>query len=377
MRTLFVLFAISVNLFSPPYYNVKALTGLSCPTSSHQAPCYEYGQADVIFIGTAVEVTKIDWDEPSPVYWNPHKKVIARLKIEEAFKGIEGEEVILEMVDCPYYFNEGEQYLVYSNRNPGGELSQDNSSPTRPVSEAREDIEYIRGLKDTKPAGKIYGAVIRNSNSFKPRTLIRDGKNKPEVPLPGIKIVIENSQQKFETITSDKGLFEFDNIPAGNYRVRTTVSGSFGLNGTQEIKVSGYGCFHAAISVIPKGQVSGRILNAEGLPLGDVRVYIFTAEGVTEEVIENLNKQQLEPGDFYSLDTDKDGRYKIQTLPKGNYIIAVSLIKDRRKSKVGSKQYPRTFYPGVPNFSRATFIALDEGEVKQNLDIQIPSETTP
>lgn len=373
MRALFLVSVLSVILFSPSYYTINALSGLSCPINSPRfSPCYIYGQADVIFIGTAVEVTKVDWEAGQPVYWNPHKKVIARFKIEEAFKGIQGNEVTFEMVDCPYYFKEGERYLVYSNRKPDGKLFQNNNSPTLPFSEAREDIEYIRGLEGTKSVGKIHGGIIRNSNSFKPWTLIRDYKNKPEEPLSGIKVVIENSEQKFETKTNEEGRFEFDNIPAGNYQVRTTIPSYFGVLGIREIKVSGQGCFPIFISIIPRGEISGRILNADGLPLSGVRVYVFTAEGVTEEMIENLNKQQLQAGDLRSLDTDEDGRYRFQTLSKGNYIIAVNLIPDRRESKAGSKQYPRTFYPSVPNLSQVKVISLAEGEAKQNLDIKLP-----
>jgi hypothetical protein len=375
MKILFLLLVMFVICLSSSNYKVKALSELSCPIFVRQiSPCEEYGRADVVFIGTVTKVTKIDWDAQTPIYWNQHKQVNARFSIEEAFKGIESEEVTFEMNDCPYFFNEGERYLVYANRKPDGKLSQNNNSPTRLVSEAKEDIEYIRSLKDTKPVGKVYGSVIRNTNSFKPRTLIRDRKNYPEEPLQEVKVVIENSQQRFETVTNNSGGFMFDNIPAGSYRMSTNIPNYFGVLGTQEIKVSGQGCFSAYISVVPRGIVSGRVLSAEGLPLDGVRVYIFTAEGVTEELVENINKHQMNADDFWSLDTDKDGGYKIQTLPKGKYIIAVNLIKDIRESKVGVKQYPRTFYPGVPNFSRTTVISLNEGENKIAQDIILPSE---
>ncbi len=375
MKTLFLLLVMFVICLSSSDHNVKALSGLSCPNFIRQiSPCQEYGHADVVFIGTVTKVTKIDWDGQPPVYWNQHKQINARFSIEEAFKGIESGEITFEMNDCPYDFNEGERYLVYANRKPDGKLTQHNNSPTRLVVEAKEDIEYIRSLKDTKPVGRIYGSVIRNINSFKPRTLIRDGKNYPEEPMQEVKIVIENSQQRFETVTDNSGGFIFDNIPAGNYRISTNIPNYFGFLGTQEIKVTGQGCFNASISVVPRGIVSGRVLSAEGLPLDGVRVYIFTAEGVTEELVENINKLQMNIGDFWSLDTDKDGRYKIQGLPKGNYVIAVNLIKDTRESKVSLKQYPRTFYPGVPNFSRTTIISLNEGDSKIVQDIILPSE---
>jgi hypothetical protein len=375
MRLLFLLLIVFVIGLSSTDYNVQALSVLSCPIFNRPiSPCHEYGRADVVFIGTATKVTKIDWDGQSPVYWNQHKQVNARFSIEEAFKGTESNEITFEMNDCPYYFNEGERYLVYANRNPDGTLTQNNNSPTRLVAEAKEDIEYIQSLKGTKPVGRIYGSVIRNTNSFKPRTLIRDGKNYPEEPMQEVKIVIENSQQRFETVTNNNGGFVLDNIPAGSYRMSTNIPDYLGITGMREIKVNGQGCFDANISVVPKGILSGRVLSAERLPLDGVRIYIFTKEGVTEELIEDINNRQMSIGDFWSLDTDKDGRYKIQGLPKGNYIVAVNLIKDTRESKVDSIQYPRMFYPGVPNFSGTTIISLNEGENKIAKDIVLPSE---
>jgi 5-hydroxyisourate hydrolase-like protein (transthyretin family) len=129
-------------------------------------------------------------------------------------------------------------------------------------------------------------------------------------------------------------------------------------------KLSNRGCFPVSFSIQATGVITGKVLDTRGQPRANLTVSIFSAEGVTNEVLE-----RLEPYYEQRDTTDKQGQFRFSKLPSGRYLIAVNLVKQYDQSSSG---YPRIFYPGVLNLSEAGIITLSDGEQKQNIELKLP-----
>jgi uncharacterized GH25 family protein len=181
--------------------------------------------------------------------------------------------------------------------------------------------------------------------------------------LSGVKIVAEGNQQSYETTSDSTGSFEFMGLPEGFYKIQAFVPSHF--SGTEAgAKLSSRGCAPINFSLQATGVITGKVLASSGQPIADLTVSIFSAEGVTNEILE-----RLEPYHEQRDTTDKQGQFKFSKLPSGRYLMVVNLLKQYDTTSNG---YPRIFYPGVLNLSEAGFITLKDGEQKQNIEFKLP-----
>src|SRR5262249_61585991 len=64
--------------------------------------------------------------------------------------------------DCGVGFKRGERYLVYAYTNPqDNKLYTSICMRTRALSQAGEDLQYLRGLSSAAPGVRIYGEAQR------------------------------------------------------------------------------------------------------------------------------------------------------------------------------------------------------------------------
>ncbi len=131
---------------------------LACTCVRVGPPCQAYWNSPVVFVGTPLSVSRITVESAG------HKRLqrLFRFRVEEAFRGVERAE--LEVLtgawggDCGYDFQSGTKYLVYGRKLP--ETRRVHTSictRTRPLSEASEDLSYIRSIGKMSPGGLIYG----------------------------------------------------------------------------------------------------------------------------------------------------------------------------------------------------------------------------
>jgi hypothetical protein len=335
---------------------VKALSGFSCPHIVQGPPCQEYWRADAVFIGLVTEIGALPWPESNPAHWQPYKRLTAHLSIEEAFRGVEGTEMTFVMDDCPYPFRQGERYLVYAHRGRDGKLYQRvGFSRTRPLSEAKEDLEYIRSVSQSSSGGRVFGSVTQHTHN------IKEGRYDSE-PMSGAKVLVQGVEHSYEALTDGAGKYEIVGVPAGDYRVSAIVPEHFGRN-EYKIKVVERGCTPADVSVQPTGLISGRVVDANGQPLVNAGVSIVSAEGVSEEVLAG-NRGIL----TY---TDPQGNYSFDRLPAGRYVVIVNRRRSDLMSGSAVNEYPRTFHPGVTELLQAVIINLDEGQRRTSQDVRL------
>lgn len=150
-------FFVTLLLFSITTTEVNA-----CTCGGDRPPCEAYWEASAVFIGAVTGGSII----PLMIEGHQYQQRLVTFAIETAFRGVEGSpaEVITGMGggDCGFAFRRGERYLVYTSTNPEDKkLHTSICHRTRALSEAGEDLEYIRGLASAVPGALIFGEVQR------------------------------------------------------------------------------------------------------------------------------------------------------------------------------------------------------------------------
>lgn len=367
LKVLTLVFALLLSLL--PAVTAPAYCA-SCPSAVQGPPCQEFWRADAVFVGYVTEAVGVPWPSGMEV-WSQYLKLTARLTVEESFRGDAGAEVTFEMNDCPYPFKEGERYLVYANRNKGKLYQRVGYTRTRPLSEAGEDMAFIRGLSQAPAGGRIYGTVSRDVSDYRLRGGGTDAEWKPRDSgggVAGVKVIAEGQSQRYETRTDGAGRFEFTGLPAGSYRVNAdTPVGPSGLKveNRSGLYVPDRGCARSDIHLMPEGEVGGLVTSAAGQPVKDVRVAIFSAEGATEEKVASLE------GKYSMMNTDVHGRYQFVGLPAGRYYVVVSVPVGEGPMNINGRLI---FHPNAASLAEAAAVTLAEGQQKTDADVQLPPQ---
>lgn len=333
---------------------------LSCVREEQGPPCQEYWRADAVFVGTATEVTTVDWP-PHIAGWSPYMKLTARFAVEEAFRGVDATELTMAIGSCAYPFKQGERYLVYAHRGHDGKLSVETGrSRTRLLAEAGEDLEYVRSVLAASPGTRVFGTVARYSTDVRGNRAIVE-------PVKDVKVVLEGSDQRLETRTDGEGEYQFTGLPAGTYRVSADTP-SYLSNGKHTVLASGRGCVSADIRAFHEGRIAGRVLDATGRPILGVPVSVVLADAGAKEILSEDHEAWV-----YGL-TNHEGNYQFTALAPGRYLLILNRTGAQKLPNGDSAKVARIFYPGVSDIGRATVITIREGKKNRSYDFQLPAQ---
>jgi hypothetical protein len=119
----------------------------ACSCAGSGSPCEAYGNASAVFTGIVTGRSFIQIKDGGDEY----SQLKVSFSIEQNFRGIAGSvtEVITGLgdFDCGFHFERGERYLVYAHRiEEDKRLYTSICTRTRSLSEAGEDLKYLRGL---------------------------------------------------------------------------------------------------------------------------------------------------------------------------------------------------------------------------------------
>lgn len=338
--------------------NAEALA--SCPSYQQGPPCQEFWRTDAVFVGVATKVERTPNNTMLMV--GPYLRTTVRLSVEEAFKGVEGAEVILELDHCGHSFTQGERYLVYAhrNRNTNKLDVRARSTRTRPLSEAGADLEYIRGLSSAEPGSRIFGKVAQHTINIKETSFEIE-------PLEAIKVTLDGNNQHYEALTDKEGGYQFTNLPAGDYRVRAELPAHLNYD-RQTISLTGRECVPLDISARPNAQIAGRVLDVNGKPIAYVPVSIVSAEASFAQII----SEGKDKGDWTFGLTDEQGRYRFSQLAPGKYLLVINRAEfEKSRGTDISRALPRLFYPGVSDIGQATIIVVREEQKPRDYDFRL------
>ena len=333
----------------------------SCPITEQGPPCAEYWQTDAVFIGVANRVVHIPNNTDLAI--GPYVRTTVYFTIEEAFKGVGGTGIVLDLDSCGHRFKEGERYLVYARRKHNSqELDvRLGNTRTRPLSEAAEDLQYIRGLTSAEPGSRIFGKATEFTYYIR--------KNNHDVEaLQNIKIILEGNNSRQEVLTDSQGRYEFKRLPTGTYRVRAELPTYLSFE-EQKVEVDGVRCGPVDIFARYKGEIAGRVLDRNGKTINNVPISLIPADASPEEIFAEVKDKVVWP---FAL-TNREGRFSFSQLPRGRYLLIINRTEyERSRGRQRELALPRLFYPGVNDVAGATVIVVGNEDERREYDFHLP-----
>lgn len=331
---------------------------------ARMSPCQAYGAASVVFTGLVTQTGTTSTQPRLPS--NAMSTTLTRgssaslFKVEEAFLGVGAAEIEVsgESTTCDYYFKQGERYLVYAYKNPNGVTFHTNiCSGTAPLSEAGDDLVYLRGVGKLPPGGGLFGEVSREPQGA-------DKSGREDEPMSKVEVILESVGQRFRAVSDAGGKFELLGVPRGRYKVRTNPPTNFSSadvlaeepRSEWEVEIPGQGCVREWFVARPNGEISGMVVDDTGVVAEDVEPQLIPADEKTARA--NLRTVRL----------DESRAFKFSFLPPGRYYLGFNLRSG--PSVVGP--YPEFYYPGVEERARAAVITLSEGQKISGLYLPRP-----
>ncbi len=334
---------------------------LACSPSPYTPPiCEMYGKSGAVFIGKIINIKEIKQENVSSNYE-------ITFQVQENFVGVETNSkvtVILSGSTPEFYcFRKGENYLVYAS-GKDKKFSIDAGTRTRHIKDAGEDLEFIRQLSKQKDGVKISG----NVNLIVKSSLEKDNTQ----PFSGAILIAKKSDDKnlsFQTLTDINGHYEFNDLPAGSYDIspdfneeskhfKDKYSGS--TNGSSATKITNKGCSKQDFTIEPKGKISGKVIDADGNPVKNIKVEIISIFVTDPDYFEGSE----------SADTDSNGEFISYNVPPGLYTISVNYSNPPEDIS----PFPPTFYPNVKTRQQAQVFEMTLDGKIENLEFRLPAK---
>jgi protocatechuate 3,4-dioxygenase beta subunit len=176
--------------------------------------------------------------------------------------------------------------------------------------------------------------------------------------------------------TSDQdGHFQIKGVPAGSYLLQAfapaLIAASdnvFGRQGKAINLIEGEAVESVDIALRTGGVITGRVTDAEGQPLiqENVRVFSVLDQGRKQGIYLQNN---LPNNSMFS--TDDRGVYRLFGVPPGRYIVCVGVDTNGPNARInaGNTYYPLTYHPDVIEEGKATIIEVASGSEATGVDI--------
>jgi hypothetical protein len=238
--------ALAVLLFLP----TRASTVDCAPPEP--GTCNLLKTAEVIFVGTAITATTGDTN--------------TRFRVTEQFKGKKTDEI--EVVEFPdtLHFRANDSYLVFAVPCPWQGAPKSCLTPwvcsnTRDLMWAAPMLKQLRAEVSGKPVASIYG-MLWNVAPPKPPS----DYGAPDGPVPNVVLTLQSGRKSIKAQTGDDGLFSFDHVPAGTYKISadnlpagmTLVGDTILTEPPEPIELPRHSCFNLDLFAVQTNTIKPR-----------------------------------------------------------------------------------------------------------------------
>ena len=240
----------------------------------------------------------------------------------------------------------------------GLEVSWD--SPSKPESEAEDDIATLRHLAGLTDKGILSGSVVRIGATV-------DTLNPTAVPNHRVVATSVQLGTEYTSFTNVNGHFELE-LPPGSYDVTAStkqglrdaepfipnpIEVEYGFSGNAH--VGPRGCTAMAFRLLVDGKLAGRVTTTDGRPASFAKVAIVPISPVHPQ---------------FTVDADENGYFEVSGRQPGQYVVGVGML-----APFGSAEWQsRVYYPGVRTREEAKVIELGDGEWRTDINFKLPAQ---
>lgn len=339
---------------------VSSISAWACKCPGYPSAKDAWRDSPLVFIGSV--------DRVSPELSGGHPmsgEQIAWVRVTEPFKGVKTDQVF-ELRDqfssCFGGYRAGTILLFYLH--PGEEQGTwiaPGCHRTRFVTEAADDLGFLRGLPDSARGNRLSGMVqLFEDDPVK-------GFHKDRV-LPGVRVRATGPSHSYECFTNSQSLYEFRDLQPGRYSVTIDYPAGtilrfpivYGRHKFQsddthvEVTADSGNAIDFALS--PDTEISGRVLDPDGHPMKDVCL-----------AIEPLQVKPQSAPRITSC-TKADGSYVFDKISATSYRIVANFGGQMS----AAAPFGRLYYPGTAKVEQAGVVTLSAGQHLTGINVQVP-----
>lgn len=337
----------------------------ACQCYDYELPyCEQVSRADTVFIGT---VRSIQYNETGGL-----DESLIKFGVEEVFKGNTESTVDVGYIfgsSCSWAkFEPGERWVVFGYRNRSGSLYIPFCTGSHKYNSTGENIDFLNDLKQGKTTESIAGKLTVGGEEG-----VRD-----------IPVTITNGKTNITGRSDADGLWDVSVPGPGNYKVSFSMPFSaalfnrglefpfkalsiqesrsdFEYEAPVEKGLCNYkNLIFGKIDLKASASISGRLLDASGAPVKGGFVHL--AKWAIDE------ETTLKERTFKF--TDENGAFTFHGLREGRYVV----LLNPRNYPQHNEPYLRSYLPGVPTFSGAFVIELEQGKEIKVPDFKLPKK---
>ena len=363
LKTAIRLFYTSVLLIAP----AEILGMCPCPSTT---VLDAYDAADAVLIVRVLSVEKVEAPDSNGRTY-PDNIRSATLRVERVYKGNVkvADQLIFNQgtnFNCPWIFNEHQvnsEFLFYVKA-PKLDLDLWNAprcGRSKPVSLATEDLLYLDNMKKRRGKTRVSGKYGGWSNQ--------------DMVVAHRSIRIAGDDNVYETFTDEKGFFEIYDLPPGTYQLEPEIPEGWRLdkwgvrlysnppgrlNSPKSLKFVLQPKKHFSINLAfqPDNAVEGRIVGPKGNALVKTWAYLRKPDDLMNETA----------GASWRGCTDENGRFRIESVPPGAYVLVLNLSGTPRSQE----PFPTVFYPSTTELEKAVTINVGLGQTVKDVNVTVP-----
>lgn len=185
---------------------------------------------------------------------------------------------------------------------------------------------------------------------------------------PGVIVTLRQNDRSYggreysgpKAVSDNDGNYRIENVVPGSYRIVTAARAFVSVGGFERERVlivnKGDKIEHVDFALIRGGVITGKVVDAEGRPIVEEWVSVFTVPD---------NRPIYLPNDSM---TDDRGIYRLYGLPAGRYRVGAGRSEEALSGGL-PRPYKRTYHPSVSDPAQATVVEVEEGSELKDIDI--------